>query len=232
MKKAGIIGGIGPEATVEYYHLIISKYRDIITDGSYPEILIHSIDMSKMIGFLTDNNIDGVVAYLGAAVSSLASAGADFALLASNTPHVVFDRLSEEASIPMKSIVEATRDEAQKRGLKKTGLLGTRFTMTGGFYQDVFSQGTLNISIPAETERDFIHDKIFSELVFANIKSETKDEFIRIIKRMQKDDGIDSIILGCTELPLILFPEDSAAIGIPFLNTTEIHVDRIVAEIT
>ena len=232
MKKAGIIGGIGPEATVEYYHLVIKKYRDIITDGSYPEILIHSIDMTKMIGLLTDNDIDGVVAYLGAAVSSLAAAGADFALLASNTPHVVFNRLSSEASIPMISIVEATRDEAQKRGLKKPGLLGTRFTMTGGFYQDVCSLENMEVSIPGETERDFIHQKIFSELVFADIKKETRDEFIRIIQKMQKDDGIDSIILGCTELPLILFPEDSAALGIPFLNTTEIHVDRIVAAIT
>ena len=232
MKKPGIIGGIGPEATVEYYHLINEKYRDNITDGSYPEILIHSIDMTRMIGYLGKNDMEGLVTYLGAAVNSLTAAGADFALLASNTPHVVFERLAEEASIPMISIVEATRDEVRKRGLKKPGLLGTRFTMTGGFYQEVFSQSTLDISIPVETERDFIHDKIFSELVFANIKSETKDEFIRIIKRMQKDDGIDSIILGCTELPLILFPEDSAAIGIPFLNTTEIHVDRIVAEIT
>jgi len=232
MKKPGIIGGIGPEATVEYYHLVNTKFRDIITDGSYPEILIHSIDMTKMIGYLSNNDMEGLITYLGSAVSSLTSAGADFALLASNTPHVVFDRLADEASIPMISIVEATRDEVSKRDLKKPGLLGTRFTMTGGFYQDVFSQSDLDISIPTETERDFIHDKIFSELVFADIKSETKNEFIRIIKRMQMDDAIDSIILGCTELPLILFPEDSTAIGIPFLNTTEIHVDRIVAEIT
>lgn len=229
IKTAGIIGGIGPESTIEYYRQILAAYREQRLDGSYPSILINSIDMAKMLGLIAENNIAGVTAFLLGELRRLASAGVDFALLASNTPHLVFDELRRQSSIPMISIVEATCEAAKALGLKKPGLFGTRFTMHGRFYPDVFTREGIALVVPKPEEQDYIHNKYLGELVKGVILPETRDGLLEILERMKVRDGIDGLILGGTELPLIL--RDVGDRGIPFLDTTQIHVSRVVAEL-
>ncbi|UCC11312.1 MAG: amino acid racemase, partial [candidate division WOR-3 bacterium] len=159
------------------------------------------------------------------AVQRLKQAGADFALIASNTPHIVFDRLAQQAPIPLISIVEETAREALQRGLKKLGLLGTHVTMTSDFYQKSFAAHSMEVIVPLPGEQDFIHEKLTTEIMFNKIIDTTRDALLDIVKRMIDQESIDSIILGCTELPLIL---NQDAFGIPFLNTTLIHTESAV----
>jgi len=229
MKTVGIIGGIGPESTVEYYRLTIASYREQKQDGSYPSILINSIDLKKMLDLIGANELAKVTEYLVDEVQRLARAGADFGLLASNTPHIVFDEIRRQSPIPLVSIVEATCEAAQALGLKRVGLFGTRFTMQGRFYPDVFSKEGITLAVPEQDEQDYIHDKYMSELVNGIILPETRERLLMIVDRLKERQGIQGLILGGTELPLIL--RDVLDRGIPFLDTTKIHVKRIVAQL-
>jgi len=133
MKTLGLIGGIAPESTIAYYRQLIAAYRQKQPDGNYPAIIINSINMKKMLDMIGANALADVTEYLSGEVQKLAKAGADFALLASNTPHIVFDELRRQSPIPLISIVEATCVAAKALGLKRVGLFGTRFTMQGRF---------------------------------------------------------------------------------------------------
>jgi len=140
MKTVGMIGGIGPESTVEYYRSIIATYHEQKRDGDYPSIIINSIDLKKMLDLIEANELAKLTEYLVGEVQKLARAGADCGLLAANTPHIVFDEIRRGSPLPLVSIVEATCQAAKALGLKRLGLFGTRFTMQGGFYPDVFSK--------------------------------------------------------------------------------------------
>lgn len=229
MRTLGIIGGIGPESTVEYYRLIIASYREQKKDGSYPPILINSIDLTKMLDLIAENELAQVTEYLLGEVKKLARAGADFGLLAANTPHIVFDEIDRQSPIPLISIVVATCEAVQALGLKKIGLFGTRFTMQERFYPDEFSKAGIALVIPKQDEQTYIHDKYMNELVNGIILPETRERLLRIVNRMKEQQGIQGLILGGTELPLIL--KDVEPLGIPFLDTTQIHVKRVVAEL-
>ncbi|HEV8660294.1 MAG TPA: amino acid racemase, partial [Thermoanaerobaculia bacterium] len=157
----------------------------------------------------------------------LAEAGADFALFASNTPHIVFDEVRKLSSIPLLSIVEATCAAAQSLGIKRAGLIGTRFTMQGRFYADVFSRRGIEVIAPGDEEQTYIHDKYMNELVNALFLDDTRAKLLEIITRMRERDSLDALILGGTELPLILRDSDDS--GIPFLDTTRIHAEAAVA---
>src|SRR5438067_2356936 len=143
MKTVGIIGGIGPESTIEYYRFIIEGYRERITDGSYPSIVINSIDLSKLVAWMEADQLAEVADYLVAAIEKLAAAKVDFIAIAANTPHIVFDQVRERSPLPMVSIVEATRNKASALGLRRLALLGTGFTMRSTFYQNVFALASL-----------------------------------------------------------------------------------------
>src|SRR5215204_4981026 len=163
MKRLGIVGGIAPESTIEYYRIIIATYRARVTDGSYPPLIINSIDMNRMRRMLEAGDLGGVAEYLLVEVRRLADAGADFAFMASNTPHLVFDELEQRSPIPLISIIRAALDEATKLRLKKVGLLGTRFTMQGGVYKEVFARGGVEIVTPVEADQDYVHEKYMGE---------------------------------------------------------------------
>ena len=227
MKTIGIIGGIAPESTVEYYRLIIASYREKKRDGSYPPILINSIDMKKMLDLIAAKELTEVTEYLLGEVRKLAQAGADFGLLASNTPHLVFEDLRRQSPIPLLSIVEAACEAVQTLKLRKVGLFGTRFTMQGGFYPEVFTRQGMEIIPPPLDDQDYIHEKYMSELVNGVFLAETRERLLTIADRLKARNGIQGLILGGTELPLIL--REEFARGIPFLDTTRIHVERAVA---
>jgi aspartate racemase len=229
MKTLGIIGGIGPESTIEYYRQVVSVYRERSADGTYPSIVINSIDLNKLLKFVADSELEALTAYLRAEVQKLALAGAHVGLLAANTPHVVFEELSVRTPIPLVSIVEATRDAAAELGLKRLGLFGTRFIMQGRFYPDVFSRAGMTLVVPNAAEQTYIHEKYMTELIPGKLVAETRGQLTKIVRRMKLEDGIDALILGGTELPLIL--RDTAECGIPFLDTTAIHVRRAVSEL-
>jgi aspartate racemase len=227
MKIAGIIGGIGPESTIEYYRLIVGLYREREPDGSYPQFIINSIDMQRMRSLIEGNNLPELTEFLLNEMRKLAAAGAEFGALSANTPHLVFDSLRRRCPIPLISIVEATCDAAKASGLKRLGLLGTRFTMQARFFPDVFAQAGIALAAPALGEQDYIHDKYMNELVNGAFLPETRDRMLAIVERLKNEERIDGLILGGTELPLLLGKVKNA--GIPFLDTTRLHVEQIVA---
>jgi aspartate racemase len=226
MQTAGIIGGIGPEATVDYYRSIVAAYRAGKPDGDYPAVIINSIQLNRMLDLVEANALDALTGYLLSEVQKLANAGADFGLLASNTPHIVFDEIRLRSPIPLISIVEATCDAAKALGLKKLGLLGSRFTMQGRFYPQVFSNAGISLVIPEHEEQAYIHDKYMNELVNGIFLPDTRDRLLGIVDRLKEREKIQGLILGGTELPLIL--REVPDRGIPFLDTTQIHVKAIV----
>jgi len=228
MKTLGMIGGLGPESTVDYYRMIIAAYREQRQDGSYPAIIINSIDLNKVRDLVTANALADLTEHLVAEVQRLARAGADFGLLTANTAHIVFDDIRRQSPIPLISIVEATCDAARVLGLKKLGLLGTRFTMQGRFFPDVFARAAMTLAVPAEDEQTYIHEKYMDELVNGIFLPETRDRLMQIIARLKEREHIDGVILGGTELPLLL--RDAAGQQIPFLDTTRIHVKAAVSE--
>jgi len=227
MNIAGIVGGIAPESTVDYYRSVVARYRERTADGSYPPVLIDSIDMQRMLR-LAATDLGGLSEYLGAEIERLARAGADFAALASNTPHVVFDDLRRRAPIPLVSIVDATCEAARGMGLRRLGLLGTRFTMEGRFYPDVFSRAGMALVPPPPEELAYVHARYMDELVQGVFRDETRSELVRIVDGMRRRDGVDAVILAGTELPLLL--RDTAS-PVPLLDTTQLHVRAIVDRI-
>src|SRR5258708_2016514 len=180
MKTLGIIGGLGPESTVDYYQRIIALYRERTGDGSYPEFIIKSVNLQKGLDFMDANDLTGMTDYLLEGIGKLARAGADFGLISANTPHIVFEDVASRAPIPLISIVEATCAAAKGRRLKRLALL------------------------------------------------ETRAGLLTIVDRMKAKGDIDGVILAGTELPLIL--RNAEHKGIPFLDTTRIHVEAAVTE--
>jgi aspartate racemase len=231
MKTVGIIGGIGPESTIEYYRLIIAAYQEQKPDGSYPAIIINSIDLKKVVDLITANKLTEVTAYLADEVQKLAEAGADFGLLAANTPHIVFDDVRRRSSIPLLSIVQATCEAARDLGLKRLGLFGTRFTARAGFYQEALAREGMTLVLPDKDEQDYIHEKYMDELIKGIFLSETREGLLAIVERLKNDESIEALILGGTELPLILREAEEKRAGIPFLDTTRIHVRSAVAQL-
>lgn len=229
VKTVGIIGGIAPESTIDYYRQIIARYRERQTDGTYPHIIINSIDLTKMLALVAEGDLAALTEHLLVEVHKLADADADFALFASNTPHIVFNEVAAQSPLKLISIVESTAAAIAARGLKKVGLLGTRFTMQGGFYQKVFAARGIEVVVPDASDQTYVHDRYMNELVNARFEAETRDGLLRVIERMRQQLGIEGVILGGTELPLIL--RDVPDQGIPFFDTTKIHVDEIVAEL-
>lgn len=225
MKKIGMIGGFGPESTLDYYRLIIKNYREVVDDGTYPEIVIYSMDINRLMDLVGNEEWAILVEWLVDGINALHRAGAEFGFISANTPHIIFDRVSELSPIPLISIVKETCKKVQSLDVKKVGLLGTRFTMQSSFYKDVFSKENINIVVPKKEEQEYIHQKLMTEIELGNFLEETRQGLLDIIKRMLDEEAIECVILGCTELPLILTQDE---FGIPFLNTTLIHVESVI----
>ena len=226
MKTLGIIGGIGPGSTIDYYQTIIELYRSGKNDGSYPPIFINSIDLRRMLATVGAGELNALTEWLLSELEKLARAGADFAILASNTPHIVFNDIAARSALPLISIVEKTCEVAKARGLKRLALFGTRFTMRGTSYRDVFSKQDIAVVVPEPADLDYIHAKYMSELVDGIFLPETRAGLLTVVDRMAEQSKIDGVILGGTELPLIL--RDPTHNGIPLLNTTRIHCEAAV----
>lgn len=228
MRTAGMIGGLGPESTIDYYRSIIARYRTRDPESRYPHIVINSLDVDKGIAMLNAGRLEDLTDYLVAGVERLVLAGANFGFIAANTPHLVFDDVQRRSAIPLLSIVRATSQRAAALGLKNVGLFGTGFTMGASFYPEEFQRSGIAMVRPNESERDFIHRKYIGELLNNQFLPDTRDAILRIANRMRTEQGVEAIVLAGTELPLLL--RDSGT-DINFLDTTVIHVEAIVDEL-
>lgn len=225
MTRIGMIGGFGPESTLDYYRLLIETHRCKVNDGNYPEIIINSMNMSVLMRHMESQEWDQLVKWLIEGIDDLYRAGADFGFISANTPHIVFDRVSEHSPIPLISIVAETCRYIKKTGCQRVALLGTRFTMQSDFYQQACNREGIEVVIPNESEQFYLQDKLMTEIELGIFQDETRQGLLSIINRLKKTDAIEGVILGCTELPLIL-PESDG--GIPFFNTSKIHVESII----
>lgn len=228
MKKLGLIGGVGPESSIEYYRLIIKRFQERLNTKEYPEMIINSINMTEMLGYVFNNQLDQLVDFLTGKIKTLETAGVDFVAIASNTPHIVFDRLMERVKTPLISVVEETCKEISAKKMTRVGLFGTRSTMTNGFYNQVAKRFGIDIVIPQVDEQNYIHEKYMTELVFNKIVPATKKQLIEFVHALKEKEAIQGLILGGTELPLILSQQDF--VGLEILDTTKIHVEAIVAK--
>lgn len=172
-----------------------------------------------------EKNYDELTNYLMQAIKNLIAGGADFIALSANTPHIVFDKLQEQSTVPLVSIVEAVRNEAIRLNKHRVGLLGTIFTMTEDFFKKPFYSSNIEVITPTMKEMEYINSKISSELELGIVKEETLQGFQKIIKRMWQEDDIEAVILGCTELPLLL---NDKTCPVPCLDTMKIHIQLLI----
>jgi aspartate racemase len=226
MKTLGIIGGLGPESTLDYYQRIIALFRERTGNRHYPEFVIVSVDLRRGLDFMDAYDMSGMANYLLEGIEKLARSGGDFGIISANTPHIVFEEVAARSPIPLISIVEATCAAAKAQNLKRLALFGTLYTMSANFYPKVFAREAIELLVPDSHDQDYIHEKYFSELVPGKFLPETRAGFLAIVDRMKTTRHIEGVILAGTELPLIL--RDPIHNGIPFLDTTKIHVEAAV----
>jgi len=227
MKTLGLIGGTGPESTVDYYRLLIAQYREK-TDGASPPLIINSVDIKRLLAWMSANELGKVADYLVDEIEKLRQAGADFGALTANTAHIVFDDLQRRCALPLISIVEAACERVQALGLTRVALFGTRYTMQASFYPTVFARTNVELVMPTDDEQAYIHEIYLGELLKDVFLPETRERVLRIADDMKARHGIEAVILGGTELPLLLRAEEHN--GIRLLDTTRIHVDRLIEE--
>ena len=220
-KRIGILGGISHESTLRYYELIHEEYYRRRGDYHYPEVVVFSLDFQRFTDLEDRGDSEGYIDYIMEGVRSLENAGAEFIVMAANSPHAVFDEIQERAGVPMISIAEVTAEEARREGLSTLLLLGIRFTMQSSFYREVCGRHGIEVVTPSEVEQDEINRIIFDELVLGIIRDESKRRLLEIIGGYD----VDGVILGCTELPLLLGQEDT---GVRVLDTVELHVEAVL----
>ena len=225
IKRVGLVGGLGPESTIDYYRRILAAWEKD-RPGSSPSILIDSLDVQVGLR-LVGSDRPALVDYLLASIERLAKAGVDFVAITANTAHVVFDQLDARTPLPLLSIVEPCADAARARGLQRLALLGTRFTMEADFYPDALARRGITVVSPDATEREWIHERYVGELLKGDFRNETRGGFVRIVERLHKAENVDGVIFAGTELPLLLPGAEIA--GLPVLDTTALHVAAIGA---
>lgn len=228
MKKVGIVGGMGPESTIPYYHDIVYGVQELVGKDYFPKLTIESINVFDVLEYCRLEKYDELTNYLEEAIHNLCKCHVDFIVLAANTPHIVYDRLVKHIEIPIISIVEETVTYAKKKQMKKIGLLGTRYTMEGEYYKAPFIRENIYIVVPKEDEITYVSKKISEELEYGIINEETRKEFYSIIQRMVNEDKIEGIILGCTELPLLI---EDAHCPVSCLDSMDIHIKAIIDKI-
>ncbi len=224
MKTIGLLGGMSWESTLEYYKIINELVSKKLGGLHSAKCLLYSFDFEEVAEKQGAGKWDELGEMLGNAAGNLEKAGADFVLICTNTMHKVAEEVRKKISIPLISIIDVTAEEIKKKGLRKVGLLGTLFTMEDGFYSEQFIKHGIETVIPKREEREFIHNVIFNELCKGIFKDESKKKFLEIINGLIKK-GAEGIVLGCTEIPLLIKQEE---VEVPVFDTTEIHSRKAV----
>lgn len=219
----GIVGGVGPESTADYYRRLLDRWKVRRPDSSYPTILLNSLNGRAVLGPLLAGDLEPTVELFDAALVGLAAAGAGLAIVASVTAHLAFERVAAKSPIPMLSIVDAIVAEATRRGIRRPGVIATRPTTEGEFFSRPFEAAGIELIRPTEFDRAWVHEAYFGQLVRGDFRDETREGLVAVIERMRTQEGIDAVVLGGTELPLILREQMYA--GVPVLDATGIHVE-------
>ena len=223
-RSVGLVGGLGPESTIDYYRRILERWAQI-DPSTAPSIIIDSLDVQFGLRLVASDR-PALVDYLMGSINRLARADVDFVAITANTPHIVFDELAARSPVPLLSIVETCAEEARSRGLRRLLLLGTRFTMEAPFYYEVFVRRGIEVVRLEDADRTWVHDRYVQELLVGDFREETRDRFAALVGRRKITDKVDGVILGGTELPLLLTSPVLAEL--PVLDTTALHVAAIV----
>jgi len=221
MKTIGILGGMSPESTVAYYEYITRTYTERFGDYGYPEVIIYSVSFQPYVDWPNAGRWDLVAAGLSEAARKLAAAGADFVLIATNTMHKVVAEVRAAVDVPVLSLLDAVGEAILAQGISTVGLLGTRFTMEKPFYRGALAEQGITVLIPEEAERDVVHRVIYDELVAGKLRAASREQYVAIIEGLAAR-GAEGIVLGCTEIPLLVRTED---VSLPLFDTTQIHAE-------
>ncbi|MBR3228429.1 MAG: aspartate/glutamate racemase family protein [Erysipelotrichaceae bacterium] len=219
MKTAGLIGGMSWESTIPYYRIINEKIKEVLGGLHSAKILLYSVDFDEIEKCQSNGDWDRSAQILGEAASGLEKAGADFIVICTNTMHKVVPQIEKMIGIPVIHIADATADVLKKDGISKVALLGTRYTMTEDFYVSRLKERGFEVLIPEKDDIERVNDIIFNELCLGIIKEGSRKEYSAIIRKLA-DRGAQAVILGCTEIGLLIKQEDSV---IPVYDMTEIH---------
>ena len=225
MNKLGLIGGTGPESTIAYYRGIAYGAQEKSGRPFFPPLAIESLSVFEVLSFCERKDYDGLTVYLLAGVKNLAAAGVQYAALTGITPHIVFDALSKESPIPLVSMVDTARDYAAERAYQKICLLGTLPTMNGTFFQKSFAARGIEIITPNKEEKNYIGEKIETELEFGKVMPDTREAFQKIAGRVIEEEQVQAVVLGCTELPLIF---DEISLPVPYIDVMRVHIQALI----
>jgi aspartate racemase len=225
-RMLGIVGGVGPESTADYYRRLIDRWRVRGPAETYPSILLDSLNSRRALDALLADDVGPAVGLFDASVARLAGAGAGLALIASVLMHRAFDRVAAAAPIPMLSILDALVAAAEAAGVRRPGVIATRPTTEGPFFARPFEAAGITLFRPDEADRAFVHDVYFGELVKGRFTDQTRARLVDVIERLKIRHDIDAVILGGTELPLIL--REPTYAGVTVLDATGIHVEAAI----
>ena len=221
-KTIGILGGMTPESTVSYYQHITRSYIERFGDFGFPETIIYSVSFQEYEDWMISGNWDSIAEGLSRGIASLKRGGADFAVIATNTMHKVFPQLKENSPIPLISIIDATAEAIRERNMKTVGLLGTSFTMSEPFYLEGLAAYGITAIVPDKEGQKTINDIIFYELGKGILTDESRQKYVNIVYKLH-EEGAEGVILGCTEIPLLIKEEDC---GVPLFDTAVIHAEK------
>ena len=222
MKTIGLIGGMSWESTVTYYQVINEIIKRELGGLHSAKMLLYSVDFEEIERYQASGEWDKSAGVLSDAAMRLEKAGADFIVICTNTMHKVVPQMKEHISIPIIHIAEATADKLKEQGITTVGLLGTKYTMTEDFYKTKLTQAGIRVLIPNNDDVNTVNSVIYNELCMGNIRQESKDSFLVIIKKLA-DAGAQGVILGCTEIGLLVKQED---VDLPVFDTTLIHAEK------
>ncbi|MFC2152772.1 aspartate/glutamate racemase family protein [Bacteroidota bacterium] len=217
-KRIGIVGGVSPQSSALFYKAIIEKHYQKYKDHHYPEIIMFSVDFGKIKDLQKHNDSSDYIQEFVNAINSLERAGADFAVIASNTPHRVFSEIYQKTSLKLLSIVDSTASHAIKNDYNKLLLLGTVYTMKEEFYRNGLLAKGIQAVVPDNEEQEIINNIIFNELVVGDVEQNSKNAVLKIIHK----NDVDAVILGCTELSLLITNRDT---NVPLIDTTDVHAE-------
>lgn len=221
-KKIGILGGLTPESTVTYYMHIVHRYHELHGDHGYPETIIYGASFQQFEDWMNEEDWDSIEKELLKGLKALKRAGADFAVIATNTMHILFDELQKQIDMPLISIVDATAEAIKDEGFNKVGLIGTQFSMTKPFYREGLKKHGIDVVIPSKNDRDYIVKVIFEELSIGKLIEESRQGYLEIIDKLVTE-GAEGIVLGCTEIPLLIRQEDTE---IKVFDTATVHAEK------
>ena len=226
MKRMGIIGGMTWESSIEYYRILNEEVRDRLGGMHSADVVMYSYDFDDIVILQNEGRWDEADASLIKVAQQLEAAGAEVIAIATNTMHKCFPAMEKVIKTPMIHIADATGDAIKKLGLNRVALLGTRFTMEGDFYRGRLKEKfDIDVVIPSEQERQVVHNVIYNELTFGELKDFSRAQYVDIITRLQTEEGAQGVVLGCTEIPLLIYQKDSP---IPIFNTSLIHAQALL----